>query len=138
MTSEARLAVDLRHPPSDLYQGITPRVFLDDAEQSVKGWGLNTYPVPPGDHKLEIWIPYSSPRQVGRVVGEVRVAPGAETVIEYLAPAVPRPFGALRGHGLLRMDRTKANLRLVRKGLYAVVAAAAFILLLYYLPSLLR
>lgn len=59
-------------------------------------------------------------------------------MIEYLAPAVPRPFGALRGHGLLRMDRTRFYLRLVRNGLYAVVAAAAVILFLYYLLSLLR
>ncbi|MEH0981950.1 hypothetical protein [Micromonospora sp. CPCC 205556] len=94
------LTLTLRHPPAAfLYAATTPRVRLDGVDVTVPGWGRHSIPVDPGQHRLEVWVPYALPRRVGRVTREVSVDEGSEVSLEYMAPTITFGRGALGAPG---------------------------------------
>lgn len=68
-------------------------------------WGVNSIPLPPGEHRLHFHMPYLLPSRVGPVDVTVQVAPQRATELEYAAPAwvfsrgslgpVPQPYAGL-------------------------------------------
>lgn len=56
--------------------------------QAMRGvWGANSIPLPPGEHRLHVHVPYLMPSRVGAVDVTVAVAPQCATQLEYAAPA---------------------------------------------------
>ena len=58
-------------------------------------WGAMEIPLPPGEHRVHVHVPYLGAWRIGAVDGVVPVHPGQETRVEYVAPAWAFSKGAL-------------------------------------------
>ena len=64
---------------------IKPKIFLN-GQQVAATWGRTVIPVSPGQHQLNIHVPYFLPSEVGPAAMTVAVAPGQTVELEYRAP----------------------------------------------------
>lgn len=58
-------------------------------------WGRNVVPMPPGQHHLQIYVPYFLPPKVGVAELPVTLQPGQTLELEYRAPVFGFSPGAL-------------------------------------------
>lgn len=73
---------------------LKPKLFINGHE--VPGtWGRNVVPMPPGQHHLQIFVPYLLPPQVGKAEMPVTLQPGQTVELEYRAPVFAFSPGAL-------------------------------------------
>ncbi|WP_405111427.1 hypothetical protein OG559_01535 [Micromonospora sp. NBC_01405] len=66
---------------------------------AIGGWGRHRIAVEPGQHRLEVWVPYVLPRKAGRATREISVDEGAQVALEYMAPTITLARGALGAPG---------------------------------------
>jgi len=64
---------------------VKPKIFLN-GQQVASTWGRTVIPVPPGQHQLNLHVPYFLPSEVGPAAMTVAVAPGQTVELEYRAP----------------------------------------------------
>ncbi|WP_229397954.1 hypothetical protein [Micromonospora okii] len=94
------LTITLRHPAATFLYGATkPRVKLDGEDVAIGGWGRHTIAVSPGQHRMEVWVPYVLPRKAGRASREFGIDEGADVALEYMAPTITLARGALGAPG---------------------------------------
>lgn len=70
-----------------------PRIVVDGHEHSGR-WGRNELPVTPGQHQVQVWVPYPLPRR-GPADAQVTVPPGGTVELEYRVPLWPFLHGSL-------------------------------------------
>ncbi|WP_330440793.1 hypothetical protein OHB44_11725 [Micromonospora sp. NBC_00821] len=97
---QSTLKVTLRYPASAfLYRATKPRLRLDGVDVPSTGWGVQRLPVSPGDHRVEVWVPYILPRRAGRALCEITIVKGQGSALEYMAPTVTFARGSLGAPG---------------------------------------
>lgn len=94
------VSVTFAHPAAAfLYNATKPRLRVDGVEVPVPDWGTHRFPVVPGRHQLQVWVPYALPRRVGKASTEIDVRPGEDVGLEYMAPTVTFASGSLGAPG---------------------------------------
>lgn len=64
---------------------IKPKIFLNGHEVPAV-WGRNIIPVQPGQHHLQLYVPYFLPPKIGSADLAVPVHPGQTVELEYRSP----------------------------------------------------
>ncbi|WP_232345095.1 hypothetical protein [Actinoplanes awajinensis] len=91
----AGLAIDLRHPAGAFLYNVTkPKLVIDGIDHQVPDWGQYLFDVPPGPHRVEVWVPYVFPRRAGRASVDLVIAEQGVSM-EYMAPSVTFAKGSL-------------------------------------------
>jgi len=98
-----------------------PRIAVDGHRYTGR-WGRNELPVPPGRHRVEVWVPYPLPRRRGPAEVEVDVPAGATVELEYWVPLWPFLRGSL---GPPPQNHRGAGVTLLVVGLAALALCAA-------------
>ncbi|MFG1884795.1 hypothetical protein [Micromonospora sp. NPDC049102] len=97
---QSTLTVTLRHPVATfLYQATKPRIRLDGVDVKTSGWGVQRIPIMPGEHRLDVWVPYVIPRRAGRARRNITVTDGQDLALEYMAPTMTFARGSLGAPG---------------------------------------
>lgn len=73
---------------------IKPKLFVNGHEVAAV-WGRNVIPMPPGQHHLQVYVPYFLPSKVGPAELAVPVQPGQTAELEYRAPLWAFSAGSL-------------------------------------------
>ncbi|NJC81431.1 hypothetical protein HC030_02475 [Planosporangium mesophilum] len=81
-------------PMAFLFHFIKPKVYINGHPIAVE-WGRAVIPVPPGDHRVDVYIPYFLPPRLGPADTAVSLAPGQMVELEYRAPVVAFSRGSL-------------------------------------------
>lgn len=115
------LKITLQYPATAfLYRTTRPRLRLDGVDVPVSGWGVQRMPVTPGEHQVEVWIPYILPRRAGRATCDIEITKGKTSALIYVAPVVTFARGSL-GVSSPQTSRERTKI----KGLRLIVAIAA-------------
>ncbi|MFC5942043.1 hypothetical protein ABUL04_19270 [Micromonospora harpali] len=96
---------------------------------AIGGWGRHRIAVDPGQHRLEVWVPYVLPRKAGRATREISVDEGAEVTLEYMAPTITLAPGQLGAPGEQKSTGYSAVMVLNIVVVVAVVALCAVLAL---------
>ncbi|MFG1652339.1 hypothetical protein ACGFIE_20665 [Micromonospora sp. NPDC049275] len=116
----------LRHPAGTfLYQAAKPRIQLDGVDVKSTGWGAHRIPVTPGDHRLDVWVPYAVPRRAGRARRNFTIDNGQNLALEYMAPTVTFARGSLGEPG--KQTSTGYSTVMVFNVIAAILVVAALI-----------
>jgi hypothetical protein len=81
-------------PLAFFYFFVQPNVTVDGYPVPAN-WGRTVIPVPPGDHRVDVYTPYLLPPRVGPADLTVSVAPGQMLELEYRSPVVAFSRGSL-------------------------------------------
>jgi hypothetical protein len=82
-------------PLSFFFLFVKPNIVLDGQPPVAATWGVNTFPVAPGQHHVHVHTPYLLPPRVGPADAVVDVPPGQNVHMEYKAPLVVWSKGSL-------------------------------------------
>ena len=97
---DTALLIDFSYPAAAfLYASRKPRLFIDGVEQPVTGWGRHRFPLAPGSHKIQVYVPYTLPRRAGKADLEVTAPADGDVAVEYVAPTITAARGALGAPG---------------------------------------
>jgi hypothetical protein len=72
-----------------------PKIALDGQEMPVSGWGRTHLPARPGQHHVQVHVPYFLPPKLGPAETAVDVRPGQVAELEYKAPLWSFSAGSL-------------------------------------------
>jgi hypothetical protein len=81
-------------PLAFFYFFVKPKVAIDGYPVATD-WGRIVIPVPPGDHRVDVYTPYVLPPRVGPADLTASVAPGQTLELEYRSPVVAFSRGSL-------------------------------------------
>ncbi|NJC70766.1 hypothetical protein HC031_13725 [Planosporangium thailandense] len=81
-------------PLAFFYFFVKPKIAIDGYPVAAE-WGRIVVPVPPGDHRVDVYTPYLLPPRVGPADLTVSVAPGQTVELEYRSPVVAFSRGSL-------------------------------------------
>jgi hypothetical protein len=85
--SQSYLAVTARYHWLTLtYAMFTLKLFVNGYELPAR-WGRNVVPMPPGQHTVQLYIPYFLPRRIGPAETTVTTTADQVVELEYRAPA---------------------------------------------------
>ncbi|MBB6346435.1 hypothetical protein ACWGH8_13860 [Nonomuraea muscovyensis] len=73
---------------------ITPTIVINGHPMPGR-WGRNAIPLPPGQHHLNVHLPYLLPAQIGPADLTIWLQPGTALEVEYRAPLWAYSRGAL-------------------------------------------
>ncbi len=65
-----------------------PQASIDGGPAFTVGWGSTPVPVPPGSHRVDVWMPYLFLPTMGRNGAVVEVRPGDAVQVAWRAPLV--------------------------------------------------
>ncbi|MFG1946875.1 hypothetical protein [Nonomuraea sp. NPDC048826] len=92
---QALLVLDMkRHWLGFMLSMITPMIVIN-GRPSAGRWGLNTIPLPPGQHHLHVHLPYVMPARIGPADLTIWLQPGMSLPVEYRAPMWAYARGSL-------------------------------------------
>ena len=72
-----------------------PKIAVDGQEMPVSGWGRTHLPARPGQHRVQVHVPYFLPSKLGQAEATADVRPGQVAELEYKAPLWSFSAGSL-------------------------------------------
>ena len=72
-----------------------PKIAVDGQEMPVSGWGRTHLPARPGQHHVQVHVPYFLPSKLGQAEATADVRPGQVAELEYKAPLWSFSAGSL-------------------------------------------
>ena len=72
-----------------------PKITVDGQEMPVAGWGRTVLPARPGQHQVNVHVPYFLPPKLGPADTTADVRPGQLAELEYKAPLWSFSAGSL-------------------------------------------
>jgi len=109
-------------PRGGLLLALSRPCIVVDGHRHAGRWGRNELSVPPGRHRVEVWVPYPLPRRRGPAEVEVDVPAGATVELEYRVPLWPFLRGSL---GPPPQNHRGAGVTLLVAGLAALALCAS-------------
>jgi hypothetical protein len=92
---QAAIALTTKYFPLAFMLGLfKPKVSIDGYEFT-GSWGRSVIPVTPGQHNVQVHIPYFLPPRLGPADAPVMVHPGQTLELEYRAPLIAFISGSL-------------------------------------------
>jgi hypothetical protein len=81
-------------PLAFLFYFVKPNISVDGYPVAAE-WGRTVIPVPPGQHRVDVYTPYFLPPKVGPADTTVNVPPGQTVELEYRSPLIAFSRGSL-------------------------------------------